>query len=451
MSPKGNGFDVLSYKGFDSNGLLPAERVQKTKQIVLNAFLMFTPSHLNFGLCNHPDHVDFARNFAKKEPWIQLAKKLEAAKFHAVFIADHPGVCDMYNGGNVSTAFERKVQLPCHDPMLLVPVLASVTQHLNFGVTVSTSYTPAEMLASQFSSLDHLTGGRIGWNIVTSNSDSAARNYNLDKQEDHDRRYNKADEYMDELYDLWERQRQRPHAAASPQSTPVLFQAGMSSAGRNFAVKHAETVFVAGPSPPVVRQTVDALRKAADRHISVVSTLLVVVKETQSEAELYYDTLRDLTDKEAALVFCSQMFGADLKNYPPGTDLRTVGHAALARVVGLWASQSGTNDCLWDTDRVAKEYTLWGSVVVGDAKTVADKIEDWVEVGDVDGFNLSNAVIPGTYDDIIQYLIPELQARGRFHKEYPKGCSTFREVLYQSPGNAHLRPDHYGAKYVKQK
>lgn len=476
---RSNGFDVLSYKGFDANGDLPAKRIKSNKKIILNAFVMFTPTHLNFGLWKHPDNAEHARNFAKMKPWTDLAQTLEAAKFHAVFIADHLGVFDIYNDGDVGVSLERKVQFPCHDPLFLVPAMASVTSNLNFGVTVSTSYTPPFTLARQFTTLDHLTDGRVGWNIVTSNSDSAARNYNLDRQVDHDDRYKKADEYMDVVYKLWEsswaegsvvhgpkndtydaskidyidhegshyKVRGPSVSLPSVQRTPVLFQAGMSSAGREFAAKHAETVFVAGPSPALIRQTVDALRKAAgERQIFVVSTLLVIVKETAEEADKYFRELAELTDKEGALVFCSQMFGADLKSYAPGVDLRKVDHPGLARVIGLWASQTDSKDDVWDVDKVAREYTLSGrgGLAVGDAKTVADQIDDWIEIGDLDGFNLSNAVVPGTYDDIAKYLIPELQERGRFHKDYPEDESTFRELLYDTPGDSYLRPDHYG-------
>ncbi|VBB85019.1 Hypothetical protein conserved in the Yarrowia clade [Yarrowia lipolytica] len=479
---KNNGFDYSTYKGYDENGELPAKRVKGNKKIILNAFVMFTPNHLNFGLWRHPEHSDYARNFAKMKPWQDLAKKLEAAKFHAVFVADHLGIYDIYKGGKDFEALEKKVQFPCHDPLFLVPTMASVTEHLNFGITVSTTYTPPFTLARQFSTLDHLTDGRVGWNIVTSNSDSAAHNFNLENQVAHDDRYKLADEYMDVVYKLWESSwgegavkkglktdtfdtskinyidhegehfKVKGPAVTLPslQRTPVLFQAGMSSAGRSFAAKHAETVFVSAPSPQLVRQTVDALRAAAgDRQIFVVCTLLVIVKETQEEAERYYKELNAAGDKEGALVFCSQMFGADLTAFPPDLDLREADNPQVARGVDLWASQTDTKDELWNVERVANEYTLSGrgGLALGDAESAADVIEDWVEIGDVDGFNLSHAAFPGTYDDIIKYLIPELQARGRFHKDYPEGEDTFRELLYDTPGDPYLRPNHYGHSF----
>lgn len=485
QKPTGNGgFDLLSYKGFDANGELPAKRVKKNKKVILNAFVMFTPTHLNFGLWSHPDHSEHARNFSKLKTWTDLAKKLEAAKFHAVFVADHLGLYDIYNGGDPSIGQEKKVQFPCHDPLFLVPAMASVTEHLNFGITVSTTYTPPFTLARQFSTLDHLTEGRIGWNIVTSNSEAAARNYGLDHQIAHDERYNRADEYMDVVYKLWESSwgegsvikgkksdtydaskinyidhsgdnfqvRGPSISLPSVQRTPVLFQAGMSSAGRKFAAKHAETVFVSAPSPQLVRQTVDALREAAgDRQIFIICTVLVIVKETNAAAQQHYKELGEAADKEGGLVFCSQMLGADLKSFEPGVDLRNVDHPGLARAVGLWASQTESKDEVWDVERVSKEYSLSGrgGLAVGDATTVADLIDDWVEIGDVDGFNLSHASCPGTYDDIIECLIPELQARGRFHEDYPSGESTFRELLYSTPGNSYLRPNHYGHSFKR--
>ncbi|CAG81863.1 YALI0C07546p [Yarrowia lipolytica CLIB122] len=476
--PHHRGFDVASYRGYDENGELPAKRIKSTKKIILNAFVMFTPTHLNFGLWTHPDHSKFGRDFAKRQPWQELAKTLEKGKFHAIFIADHLGFREVYGDGD-PIGLEKKIQFPCHDPLFLVPIMASVTDHLNFGITVSTSYTPPFTLARQFSTLDHLTDGRIGWNIVTSNSDSASRNFGLEHQVEHDDRYKKADEYMDVVYKLWESSwaedavikglktdafdtskinyidhegkhfKVKGPAVALPsvQRTPVLFQAGMSSAGRAFAGKHAEAVFIAGPSPQLIRQTVNALRESAgDRKLLVVSTLMVIVKATNQEAQDYYKELSDASDKEGALIFCSQMFGADLKSYPPGQDLRETDNPNLVKAVSMWASQTDSKDEVWDVDKVANEYKLAGrgGVAVGDAETVADIIEDWIEIGDLDGFNLSHATFPGTYDDIVGYLIPELQKRGRFHEDYPENEHTFRELLYDTPGNSYLRSDHYG-------
>ena len=169
--------------------------------IILNAFNMASVGHINHGLWTHPR--DQSSHYHRLDYWTGLSKELERGLFDGLFIADIIGVYDTYQQ-SVDVTLRESVQLPINDPTLVVPAMAAVTEHLGFGVTVNLSYEQPYLLARRFSTLDHLTQGRIGWNIVTGYLDSAARAMGQQQQLAHDARYDRADEFMDVLYQLWE-------------------------------------------------------------------------------------------------------------------------------------------------------------------------------------------------------------------------------------------------------
>jgi len=169
------------------------------KPVVLNAFNMNSVGHINHGLWTHPR--DRSTAFNTLAYWTDLAKTLERGLFDGVFIADIVGTYDVYGGG-LDLTLKESIQLPVHDPMLLVSAMAAVTQHLGFGVTVNPTTEHPYLLARRFGTLDHLTDGRIGWNIVTGYLDSAARAIGLPQQLKHDDRYDRADEFLEVFYQL---------------------------------------------------------------------------------------------------------------------------------------------------------------------------------------------------------------------------------------------------------
>ena len=171
------------------------------KPILLNAFNMNCVGHINHGLWTHPR--DRSLDYHTLSYWTEQARILERGLFDGLFLADIVGVYDVYRG-NVDVTLRESIQLPVNDPLLLVSAMAAVTQHLGFGVTVNLTYEAPYLLARRFSTLDHLSGGRVGWNIVTGYLDSAARAMGLDGQIAHDERYDRADEYLEVLYKLWE-------------------------------------------------------------------------------------------------------------------------------------------------------------------------------------------------------------------------------------------------------
>src|SRR5580693_9409271 len=263
------------------------------KQIRLNAFAMNCVAHQSPGLWTHPR--DRTIEYNRLPYWIDLARTLERGRFDGLFLADVLGVYDVF-GGSPDAALRNAAQTPANDPLLVIPAMAAVTEHLGFGVTSNLSYEPPYTFARRMSTLDHLTEGRVGWNVVTGYLDSAAKGAGKEKQIGHDDRYDIADEYMEVVYKLWEgswendaalRDRARGIFAdpkkvhrvqhegknfrldaihlcePSPQRTPVLYQAGTSPRGRQFAAQHAECVFINGSSGKVIGNIVTDIRRRA--------------------------------------------------------------------------------------------------------------------------------------------------------------------------------------------
>ncbi|GLS24117.1 monooxygenase [Labrys miyagiensis] len=449
------------------------------KPIRLNAFEMNCVAHQSPGLWRHPR--DRSRDYKKLDYWIDLSKTLERGLFDGLFLADVLGVYDVF-GGNAEAALRHGTQTPVNDPLLLVPAMATATSHLGFGVTVNLSYEPPYAFARRMSTLDHLTGGRIGWNIVTGYLDSAAQGAGKPKQTAHDDRYAIAEDYMTAVYKLWEEswaddavvadaragvftdpsrvrriRHDGPHfridalhlSEPSPQRTPVLYQAGTSPAGRDFAARHAECIFMSGPSRKVIAPRVAAIREAAARlgrdpsGILMFTLLTVIVAPTDAEAQAKLAEYRRYADPEGALTLMSGWTGIDFSKLDPDAIVQHVeneaGRSALENIT------RADPDRTWTVREVAEHVSIGGigPVIVGSPATVADELEAWVDETGIDGFNLAFAVRPETFRDVVDFLVPELQRRGRYKTAYRKG--TLREKLFG--GSARLPPDHTGANY----
>lgn len=456
------------------------------KKLILNAFAMNSPAHLAPGLWRHPRNR--TADFNKLSFWTDLARLLDEANFHALFIADVLGAYDVYKGpANVDPALRSGAQFPIHDPLYLVPSMAAATRNLVFGVTASTTYDAPYAHARRFGTVDHLAGGRVAWNIVTSYLDSAARNFGLDTQVEHDERYRIAEEYMDVVYKLWEgswrddaapRDRETgewgapgrvrqihhrgkhfsvpgPHVCEpGPQRTPFLFQAGTSKAGKEFGAKHAEAIFVNGQLPEKTRPAVDALRQLAKEKfgrdpssVKIIAGITIIVDETDEKAQQKKEELLSYGDREGALALFGGWTGYDLSTYSDDEDFRFSKVPTIQSIIERWADTvPGSEGEKWTKSRIAEYITLggMGPKVVGSPKTVVDEMERWAEVADLDGFNLIHLVNPGSFEDIIKWVIPELQRRGRFRTEVEKPGATAREAFLGQPW---LLDDHPGRKY----
>jgi FMN-dependent oxidoreductase (nitrilotriacetate monooxygenase family) len=439
------------------------------EHLVLNVFTMNTIGHLSAGSWRHPR--DESRRYLDLDYWTTLARTLERGLIDAVFIADVLGVYDVYEGSR-DPALRTGAQVPVNDPLQLVPAMAAVTEHLGFGITASVSFEHPYPFARRMSTLDHLTRGRAGWNVVTSYLNSGALNLGVDGQVAHDRRYDIADEYLEVCYKLWERSWEdgaviddpatgvyadpdRVHAIEhdgeffrvpgihlsepSPQRTPVIYQAGASPRGRRFAAKHAESVFTAAPTKAVLAGHVAGLRDALEaagrdpRSATILNQQTVVVAETDEEAhELLADYL-SYSSPEGALTLLSGWMGIDLATLGDDQALEDQHSEAIQTTVKAFSSADPSRR--WTVKDLA-DYALIGGdgpVAVGSPQTVADQLEEWVDETGIDGFNLAAAIVPESFEQVVDLLVPELQRRGRFKTQYEAG--TLREKLGSSTPN----------------
>jgi FMN-dependent oxidoreductase (nitrilotriacetate monooxygenase family) len=265
----------------------------RPRELRFNAFNMTAPSHNWAGLWSHPR--DASIDYNTLEYWADYARTAERGLLDGIFLADVFGVYDVF-GGNADAAAHHAVQLPNADPTLLVSAMALVTHHLGFGITSNLTFEHPYQLARKFSTLDHLTKGRIGWNIVTGYLDSGARGMGRPANRAHDDRYDAAEDFLTAAYKLWEGsweddavRRDRgsgiftdpaklhrvahngPYfkvdgihlAEPSPQRTPLLYQAGTSKRGRAFAAQHSEAIFLNGQTRPILARAVREIREAA--------------------------------------------------------------------------------------------------------------------------------------------------------------------------------------------
>ncbi|NYD67627.1 LLM class flavin-dependent oxidoreductase [Agromyces atrinae] len=449
-----------------------------TSRIILNAFDMSCVTHQAPGLWRHPDNR--AADYNTLDYWVGLAELLERGTFDALFIADVVGVYDVYRG-SAAAALEGAAQIPVGDPIAQVSAMAHATEHLGFGVTVALTYELPYQLARRFSTLDHFTQGRVGWNVVTSYLNSAAQNLGLDTQIPHDVRYDIADEFLDVTYKLWEgswedgavvkdRERgvftdpSRVHSIAhegthfrvpgihlsepSPQRTPAIFQAGASPRGREFAAKHGEAVFINGLVPELTRPITDDIRDRAERlgrsrdSVKILSLATVIVAETDEAAQAKLAEYREYVDLEGALALYGGWSGLDLSTFDPDTPLKYVDTDAARSALSIFTIADPER--AW-TPRDIAEYVGIGGigpVIVGSPSTVADEIERWVEVGGIDGFNLAYVVTPGTFEDFVDLAVPELRRRGRVWDDYPEGTLRGRLNGTGSPVIPDWHPAH---------
>jgi FMN-dependent oxidoreductase (nitrilotriacetate monooxygenase family) len=450
-----------------------------SREIRLNAFDMNCVGHQSPGLWRHPR--DKSWTYKDMDYWVHLAKTLERGKFDGLFIADVLGVYDVLNG-NVDAALKHSAQVPVNDPLQLIPTMAYVTEHLGFGLTASLSFEHPYTFARRISTLDHLTKGRVGWNIVTSYLNSGALNIGHSAQTKHDDRYDLAEEYLEVCYKLWEGSWEdyavvRDRAAGifthpekvhpirhsgkhftvpgihlsepSPQRTPVLYQAGASSRGKDFAGAHAECIFVAAPSKPVLKRYVANVREAAERagrnprEILAFNLQTVILGETDAEAKKKFDDYRCYASLEGAQTLISGWTGIDFGQFGPDEPLRHRHTNAVQSAVETFTTIDP--DKVWSVREMADWVGIggFGPVFVGSPETVADLLQEWVEDTDVDGFNLAYAVTPESFEDAVDLLVPELQKRGVYKTDYRKG--TLREKLFGT--GARLAAPHPGAGY----
>ncbi|ANF59093.1 LLM class flavin-dependent oxidoreductase [Halotalea alkalilenta] len=435
------------------------------KPLLLNAFNMNCVGHINHGLWAHPR--DRSIDYHSLDYWTGLARTLERGGFDGLFLADILGVYDVYQEG-IELTLAESIQLPVNDPLLLVPAMAQVTEHLGFGVTVNLSYETPYSFARRFSTLDHLTRGRIGWNIVTGYLDSAARAMGLDGQLEHDRRYERAEEFMAVVYALWEGSwedsavlrdkagrrfadgakvheidhhgefyRLRGYHLSEPsrQRTPVLYQAGSSGRGQAFAARHAECVFISlqdrAKARELVRslrrQAVEAGRRADDLKIFLGAT--AIVADSDAEARERLAEYQRYANPEAGLAHFAASTGIDFSRFGLDEPIRRGNRNAIQSAVDnlTAAERAVTPRALLEQHALGGRYTP----LVGSGATVADELARWVEEVDIDGFNLARTVVPECFDAFVDLVVPELRERGLVKRDYPLDAQGRPQSLRQ--------------------
>ena len=450
----------------------------KNEPLSLFAFDVFAPAHLTSGSWRNEN--DEGHRYTDLQYWAGVAQMLEDASFDGIFFADNVGYHDVFRGSG-DAALRDAAQFPINDPSLLISGMAAVTKHLTFGVTCSATYEPPYLLARKFSTLDHLTAGRVGWNIVTSYSEAAARNLGKQQQLSPAERYDMADEYMDVVYKLWEGSFEedavvrdveaatfvdpaKVHAInhsgthftvpgfhlcePSPQRTPVLFQAGSSARGMEFGAKHAEAVFIQSTSVEGAKRSVAKIRQAvADagrdpRDVKVVILLTVVVAATDEEAQAKYEKALGNAPLEGSLARFSGWTGIDMSTYDVDAPLKSVGTKAAQSMVDMFSKADPDRD--WTPRQIAEFLAVGGSgcTIIGSPHTVAAELRRWRDEADVDGINLSYTTKPGSWKDFIELALPELRAQGivspvRAADQQP---TTLREKLF--PGHKYTLDSH---------
>ncbi|MDI4648373.1 LLM class flavin-dependent oxidoreductase [Cohnella hashimotonis] len=447
------------------------------KKIHLGIFDINTLNQMTQGLWAHPDNQSY--RYKELSFWIELAQILERGLFDFMFFADSYG----YPNHKTELTYREAVYAPSNDPMLLIPALAAATKHLAFVTTASPVYELPFPNARRFSTLDHLTGGRIGWNVVATGGISGAEAFGRSGILPHDERYEQAEEFMAASYKLlegsWEDgaveadKDRRFYADASKvhivrhegpyykmtaahssepsvQRTPVLFQAGSSNRGRDFAAKHAEGVFLKAPTAEALRAQVQDIRRRAagygrrPEQIKIFTGLSAVVGRTRQEAELKLASYRQYASREAALLTYENSTGIDLSALDPDAPFTNVNTEQGRTHTERYTKHSGGVKTVREVadNFASKEFR--GITVAGTAEDIADAMQYWVEETGVDGFNLERYVLPGGHRDFVDLVVPELQKRGMFRERYEE--STLRERLF-GKGEARLPDTHPGAEY----
>ncbi|MFW1860493.1 LLM class flavin-dependent oxidoreductase [Acinetobacter baumannii] len=450
-----------------------------TKKISFNAFEMNCIAHQSPGLWRHPQ--DRSVEYKDLEYWTDLAQILERGFFDGIFIADVLGIYDVYHQ-SAEHALTGAVQVPVNDPLQIVPAMAAVTKHLGFGVTTSISFEHPYPFARRISTLDHLTKGRVGWNIVTSYLESGSKNLGLKTQVNHDNRYDIADEYLEVLYKLWEgsweegsvlRDRESGIFAdykkvhpiqhegkyftvpgihicePSPQRTPVLYQAGASSRGQKFASQNAECVFIAAPSKIATKKVVQGIRQKLAQEgrdpysVKIYALLSIVTDETEAKAQAKFKEYQSYGSYDGALTLLSGWSGVDFSQYQSTDKVEYIQTNAIQSLLDSYVNADPER--VWTIEEIANWNSLGGNgpVLVGSAETVSDALQQWVEDTDVDGFNLAYILAHQTFADVVEFIVPALQKRGVYQTSYAQG--TLREKLFGA--GPYLPENHRGAKY----
>ena len=382
---------------------------------------------------------------------VSYAQKLEAAKFDAFFMADHLAVLNM-----PMEALKRSATVTSFDPLTLLPALAMMTKHLGLIATASTTFEQPYLIARRFASLDHISGGRAAWNLVTTSNPDAALNFGMDDQMEHGERYRRAREFYDVVTGLWDswaddafirdvksgiyfdpgklhvlnhagkyfKVRGPLNIARPVQGWPVVVQAGASDSGRQLAAETAEVVFAGGGPLDDGRKLYADIKGRMEKigrnpdHLKILPGAFVVLGETESEARDKRAMLDSLVHYESGIAQLSINLGTDASKFVPDAPLPDIpesnqSKSGRERVLALAKRENLT------MRQLAGRLGGYGGLgMVGTPKMIADQMQEWIETRGSDGFNVMFPYLPGGLDDFCNMVVPELQRRGLFRTEY---------------------------------
>lgn len=389
-----------------------------------------------------------------------FAKRLEAAKFDAFFMADHLAVMNM-----PMEALRRSATVTSFDPLTLLPALAVLTERIGLIATASTTYNEPYHVARKFASLDHISKGRAGWNLVTSHNPDEALNFGRDEHVGHATRYARAREFFDVVTGLWDswaddaftmdpesglffdpakmhvldhkgehlKVRGPLNVARPVQGWPLIVQAGASEAGKQIAAETAEMVFGSSSTLKAaqayyadVKGRMPAVGRDPD-HLKILPACVVVLGETEAEAKAKRERLDDLVHTDSGLANLSVRLGVDASGFDldaPLPDLPET-NASKSNQAQIIEYARATGATVRELARKVGGYG--GLHMVGTPAQVAKQMQEWLETRGCDGFNLMFHTVPAGLDDVVDGLVPELQRRNLFRTEYEG--TTLREHL----------------------
>lgn len=420
-----------------------------SRQLKLGAFLMASGHHL--AAWRHP-HA-WAGGGVDFEHFKRVAQTAERGKFDAIFFADNLALLGPSELASLTTGGDVL------DPLILLAGLASVTSHLGLISTVSTSYNDPYLLARRFASLDHISGGRVGWNLVTSATDQEAQNFGQERIDEHADRYARAEEFIDIASGLWDsfdddafvrdktsgqffdpaKVHVLDHRGAhyplvrgplnlprGPQGQPVLIQAGSSEPGKELAARTAEVVFTAQQTLAGAQAFYADLKGRLGKYgrtteqLKIMPGISPVLGRTRGEAEDKFAELQDLVDPRLGIGLLAGMAGGfDLSQYPldgplPELPESNAMKSRQALFIELARRENLTIRQLYLRAASARGH----NTVIGTPVEVADVLEEWFTQGAADGFNIMPPFLPEGLDDFVDLVVPELQRRGLFRHEY---------------------------------
>jgi FMN-dependent oxidoreductase (nitrilotriacetate monooxygenase family) len=438
------------------------------RQLKLGAFMR--PASIHTGAWRYPGaYPDANFNFAHLR---HFARRLEAAKFDAFFMADHLALLNM-----PTEALKRSHTATSFEPFTLLSALAASTDRIGLVATASTTFDQPFHIARRFASLDHISGGRAGWNIVTTSNPDAALNFGLDEHMDHADRYARAREFYDVVTGLWDSWaddafvrdvesgiffdpdrlhvldhkgphlsvRGPLHIARPVQGWPVIVQAGASEPGRQLAAETAELVFAAHGHIEGgrafyadVKSRMDRLGRSRD-DLKILPGAFVVVGDSVEEARAKRAHLDSLVHYESAIASLSIALGTDASRFDPDAPLPEIPETNASKSGRERAVALARRENLSVRELAQRLGGYAGLSFVGTPATIADAMEEWLETGASDGFNVMFPYLPGGLDDFVDRVVPELQRRGLFRREYEG--TTLRENLgLKRPNNRFFPP-----------